>query len=213
MAIIWPCRVSVQEYAAAGRDVEVPRLSCEDCREPLIFWSGYPRFSRAVGVMLRIWVRRGICSRCGKSHALLPNFVLQRRLDLASTIGIALTRAVTAGAGQRTIALELGVPHTTTREWRRRHRARAPLLAAGFAAMVVAFGGRAVAVGGSPERTALEALAAAWWHARRRFGDGVGETWEFVAAVTGGTWLSTNTTSLWAGLAATGFIPPEPRPP
>jgi hypothetical protein len=210
VAIIWPCRVSAQEYAAAGRNVEVPRASCGDCQRPLIFWAGYPRYLRVSGVVLRIWVRRGRCTGCRCSHALLPNFVLQRRLDPASTIGTALARAV-AGAGQRTVAAELGVPHTTTREWRRRHRARAPMLSAGFAALVVAFGGVAAALKGGPERTALEALAAAWWQAHRRFGAGVGDSWQFAAAVTGGNWLSTNTTPPWAGVAAADFIPPTPK--
>ena len=213
MAIIWPCRLSVEAYAAAGRDVEVPRGTCRECRRPLIFWGGYRRHIRVAGVMLGIWVRRGKCRGCGRSHALLPNFGLQRRLDGVSVIGTALVRAVVAGAGQRTIATELQVPHTTARDWQRRHRARAPTLAAGFAALVVAFGGVAVALAGNPERAALEGLAAAWGQAQRRFGTGVGGPWEFAAAVTGGSWLATTTTSPWAGLGAADFIPPGPHRP
>jgi hypothetical protein len=210
MAIIWPCPLALEAYAAAGRDVKVPRAACRECRQPLIFWSGYPRFVRSGAVAVRIWVRRGRCAPCSRTHALLPSFLLLRRLDEVSIIGIALARGVN-GMGQRTIATALGIAHTTVRDWRRRHKARAPALAAGFAAAAVALSGMSTTLSGDHERAALEALAAAWIRAEQRFGAGVGDAWRFAATVTGGGWLATNTTPPWADVDGSGFIPPQPH--
>jgi hypothetical protein len=58
------------------------------------------------------------------THALLPVFLLRRRLGPAAVIGSPVARMV-RGAGARPAADALGVPHTTARDWRRRHRARA----------------------------------------------------------------------------------------
>jgi hypothetical protein len=70
------------------------------------------------------------------------------------------------------------VPHETLRGWRRRYRARAPTLAAGFAALAVALGGPAPCSAGEPERAGWEALGVAWWQARRRFGESVAGVFE-----------------------------------
>ena len=64
MAIIWLCRLSVGEYAAAGKEVAVPRQNCGTCGEPMTFWSGYWRSVRARMVVLVTWVKRGRCKRC-----------------------------------------------------------------------------------------------------------------------------------------------------
>jgi len=37
MAIAWACRLSVAEYAAAGRKVDVPRPDCPNCGRPMTF--------------------------------------------------------------------------------------------------------------------------------------------------------------------------------
>ena len=82
MAMIWPCELSVEAYAEAGKQVVVPRQRCPRCAAWMIFSSGYFRSVRA-GRVFRIWVRRARCQRCDKkpSHALLPSFCLVRRLD------------------------------------------------------------------------------------------------------------------------------------
>jgi hypothetical protein len=42
MAIVWPTALGVEQYAAAGRDVEVPRLGCPgECAQ--LIW---PHFGR-----------------------------------------------------------------------------------------------------------------------------------------------------------------------
>ena len=207
IAIVWPCAMHVERYASAGRGVAVPRRPCPRCGAPMIFWSGYERFVRAQGETLRLWIRRGRYRVCARSHALIPAFLLARRLDPHAVIGAALLRSV-SGAGVRTVAGALDVPHTTARDWRRRFRSRAPVLAAGFSSLAVALGAAAPEVSATPEVAALEALAGAWGQARRRFADSVPGPFGFASVVSGGALLATTTTPPWAGLFGGGWMPP-----
>ena len=86
MAIVWPCPLAVDAYAAAGRDVGFPRPACPSCAGRLVSWSGYRRYVREAGRCRKIFVPRLRCTRCGVSHALLPAFTLAWRLDVAETI-------------------------------------------------------------------------------------------------------------------------------
>ena len=43
MAIVLPCTMTVHAYAAARRDVEVPRPDCPTCSAPMSFWGYYSR--------------------------------------------------------------------------------------------------------------------------------------------------------------------------
>ena len=190
MAIVWPCRLSVDEYAEAGRDVVVPRASCPDCRTPMTFRSGYWR--KADRDRLVIFVCRGQCRPCDRSHALLPAFCLVGRLDPVEVIGTVLGR-VAAGAGVRKAAEKAGVPHTTARDWRRRHRARAPALAVGLAGLAASLGSPALRLSPVAERAAVEAAGACWAAARRRFGDRTPSPWRLWSVVTGGMALGTAT--------------------
>lgn len=209
VAIIWPSPLSVVDYAAAGRAPVVPRPQCPSCCGPMWFWFGYSRHVRAGGRELQIWIRRGRCRRCRVTHALLPHFLLLRRLDTVTDIGGALLQAVRAGAGHRTIATGRGLPPTTVRGWQRRHRARAPALAAAFSAWTVALGGMPPVLRGAPEWNALVAMSAVWVRARASFAGRIGDAWQLASAITGGDWLGTNTSPLWAGLDLSGLMRSE----
>ncbi|MGH9157985.1 MAG: hypothetical protein ACRD1K_19600 [Acidimicrobiales bacterium] len=102
-----------------------------------------------------------------------------------------------------------GFPYTTVRDWRRRHRDRAPVLAAGFAAMAVELGVVAPLLAAVAERAALEALGAAWVAARDRFWV-VAPLWRFWSLVSGGTALSTTTDTPWISVGGRRLIPPVP---
>lgn len=208
MAIVWPCLLGVDAYAAAGRAVKVPRPSCPGCEQPMGFWPGYRRWVRH-GRTRRIWVRRATCRRCRVSHALLPAFLLARRLDAVAAIGAGLAWAVRR-RGMRPIAAWLGVPHSTARDWRRRFRARAPTLAAGVAALAAELTGRAPMLPGDPEAAALAALGAVWAWVAGRLGVAAPGVWQLAALVSGGGWLSTTTAPPWAGLGGRRFLPPMP---
>ncbi len=55
----------------------------------------------------RIWIRRGQCRVCRRSHALVPDLV--RRLDAVAVIGRGLALKVVQGLGLRTISEQLGI--------------------------------------------------------------------------------------------------------
>ena len=162
MAIVWPCTQSVDAYAAAGREVEVPRLPCPSCLGPMRFWSGYARYVRHEGRTHKIWIARGQCAPCGGTHALLPAFVMRNRLDSAETIGVALETVALGEGGVLPTAKSLGLPHTTVRGWVRSFRCRAAALARSFAALAVELGGEALTPLNDPGHDALAAIGAAW---------------------------------------------------
>lgn len=179
------------EYAAAGKRIELPRRTCPDCGRPMTGWSGYWRWLRDGGLH-RVWIRRGRCPVCRSTHALLPDLVHERRLDSVDVIGGALARAVD-GTGMRRLAAAMDVPCSTSRDWRRRHRARAPALLALFAGLAVGLGDDLADLPVGTEQAALAALAAAWTRARERRPVGIGGMWRFWNTVCGGRGLATNT--------------------
>lgn len=133
MAIIWPCSLAASSYEAAGRQIAVPAQTCPSCNQELTGWGGYPRWVRSERTHeYRIWIRRGWCGRCRRTQAFLPSFLFARRLDTDEVIGSALTRAA-GGRGTRPIAQEVGLPHTTVRDWWRRVKTKAPCVAGGLA--------------------------------------------------------------------------------
>src|SRR5258708_24581983 len=92
---------------------------------------GYWRWLRAPLLVERIWIRRGRCSACRRSHALLPDLVLVRRLDAVAVIGASVARKLMSGGlGLRPIAEQLAVPHTTVRSSWQRFQTRSPLFLA-----------------------------------------------------------------------------------
>jgi ribosomal protein S27AE len=210
VAIVWPCPLGVETYAAAGRAVEVPRRGCPGCGVVMGWWWGYWRWVRAGGVH-RIWVRRARCGRCRVTHALLPSFCLLGRLDAVEVIGAGLERML-AGVGARPVAEELGVPHPTVRDWRRRFVVRAGVLAAGLGAFAVELGADVRVAGGGARAAVIVTLGVIWaWVARRR-GPVVADRWRLAALITGGGLLGTTTSPPWAGPGGPGWMPPVPDP-
>jgi hypothetical protein len=143
MAIVWAFALPVDEYVAAGREVSVPRPDCPGCSAAMAFWSGYERSVRDGPAAVRIWIRRARCRTCRMTHALVPSFCLLGRLDVAEVIGAVTAAVVGDGRGVRPVATQADVPHTTARDWVRRFRRRAEVLAAAFAAVVVELAGSA----------------------------------------------------------------------
>jgi transposase-like protein len=210
MAIVWPCPLSVDEYLAAGRELEVPRPECPGCSTPMGFWSGYERSLRAGGRDLRLWVRRARCRTCESTHALLPAFVVAGRLDTVETIGAVLEELAHGPRGVRPAAEAAAVPHTTAREWWRRFRQRAERLAVAFCALVADLGDGTVAVGHGSVRRALDALAEAFRAACSLPGWQVLGRWRFANAVTGGRFLATNSDSPYLVVGRRRFMAPVP---
>lgn len=186
--------MTMHDYAAAGRELEVPRPDCPACTAAMSFWGWYFRPLRAVEE-LRLLVRRARCSACRETHALLPDFVAPGRLDGVEVIGAGIEQ-MAAGATTMATAAERGVPYTTVRGWRRRFASRAPLLAAGFLAATVAWGDLVPRLPEGAVARALCAIGAAVAAARRRFGT-TGGRWRLANRVVGGHLLTTNTDPPW----------------
>ena len=199
VVIIWPYSLSPSNYVAAGKSIDVPALRCPTCLVWLMRWGGYWRWLRAPLLIERIWIRRGRCGVCRRTHALLPDLVLVRRLDEVGVIGVAIASKVVADVGLRPIAQHLDVPHMTLRTWWRRFQARSPTLLAHCTALAVALDGTPVVLATSGERAALDALQMGWPRAQVRFEGAVGDVWRFWSRISSGQALGTNTTSPWAG--------------
>ena len=194
----------------AGQQLVVPPQRCPSCLRWLIGWGGYWRWLRAPLLIERIWIRRGRCSACRRSHALLPDLVLVRRLDAVAVIGASLARKLTLGLGLRPIAEQLDVPHTTMRSWWHRFQARSPLLLAQCTALAVDLHGTPVKVNAVGAHAALASLAVAWQRAMVRFGVRIGDLWAFWSRISGGQALGTHTTSPWAPGAGADWMAPSP---
>jgi hypothetical protein len=196
-------------YAAAGKHVLAPAQRCPECLGWLTRWGGYWRWLRAPLLVERIWIRRGRCSLCRRSHALLPDLVLARRLDEVEVIGQGVALKAAGERGLRPIAEHLGVPHTTVRTWWSRFRRHLPLMTASCTALAVSIDGTVVRLQSTGERAALDALVVAWQRAQVRLGEQVGRVWPFWSRISGGYALGTNTTSPWARGSGVDWIEPS----
>jgi hypothetical protein len=163
----------VERTLAAGAGPGLPAgARCPGCGGELHgCWRGY---ERAVRLQRRLaWLRIGRtrCRSCGRTHALLPSFVVPRRLDAAPLIGVALELAA-AGWGHRPIAARLGLPAETVRGWLRRARARAALVSSRLWRLAQELGALAPRPppGERPLAALVRAAAAAHSAACARFG-------------------------------------------
>jgi hypothetical protein len=182
----------VSTYVALGQQIEVGAQACPDCEQRLGGWGGYWRWVRGLALSdYGFGVAR--CSRCRRSHALLPDVLLERRLDEVDMIGEAFALSIGCGLGIRPVAERLGVPMTTARDWQRRFRVHALILATTLVALAVHLDPAHVLLSAANnEKVGLEALGAAWQRARRRFGDRIPRLWRFWSLISGGKALETN---------------------
>ncbi len=169
---------------------------CPGCRGALRPESGYWRSIRHRGTRHRLWVRRARCLPCGRSHALLPDFVVPHHLDSADDIGAALEGPA-----------HPAVPASTAAGWRRRWRANHDDLVVGASAALVAVSGEAPSdvVAGS-----LPALVVAVWAAVAGRWRTSPTPWRLLNVMTGTTWLAERVNSSWAGV---GLVPVAARAP
>jgi transposase-like protein len=209
--MVWPCPLTVDAYASMGRAVKVPRPQCPSCLVPVVFWSGYWRHVRWPERERKIFIPRVRCRACGVSHALLPAFVLARRLDAAEPVGAVIEQVAGGGCGVRVAAAAAGVPHTTARGWVRRFAGRAGELAVSFSALAVELGAEVVRLLPDRLRSAVVAIGAAFMAAAGLPGWAVLGRWRFACAVTGGSLLAANASSPFLIIGRRRFMPPRSR--
>jgi hypothetical protein len=178
----------------------------------MIRWSGYRRHVRVLGACRQIFVRRARCSACSVTHALVPSFLVVKRLDVTETIGEVIEQVLDRLSGVRPAAGRLEVPYTTARSWLRRFAVRARELAVSFAALSVELGAEPVAPLAELRREALRALRSAFEAARSLPGWQLVGLWRFVSAVSGGRLLSANRSSPYLVVGRRRFMPPVPLP-
>jgi transposase-like protein len=207
--MVWPCPLTVDAYALMGRAVKVPRPQCPSCSSPVVFWSGYWRHVRWQERERKIFVPRVRCRGCGVSHALLPAFVLARRLDAAEPVGAVIEQVTGGTCGVRRAAAAAGVPHTTARGWVRRFAGRAGELAVSFSALAAELGGEVVRLLPDPLRSAVVAVGAAFTAAAGLPGWAALGRWRFACAVTGGSLLAANASSPFLIIGTRRFMPPR----
>jgi len=159
----------------------------------------YLRKVRHGGVVHELAVHRVRCPRCKAGHAVLPDFVVARRLDSADVIGAAL--AATAGAPGA--ALLAAVPARTVRSWRARFTLISMPLAIGFSALAAGRGWQPAGLPCvTPAHTAIAAIGAAWHTTLTRYpASPLRGPWRFANAMTGG-----------ALMAIRMSVPRPPRP-
>jgi molybdenum-dependent DNA-binding transcriptional regulator ModE len=207
LAIVWRCPLSVEQYLERGRKIEVPRLRCPDCEGLLRFRSGYWRHVRSGGTGRPAWVRRAQCVGCRRSHAMLPSFLLHGRLDVVDRIGAIVEAVIDDGTVTGAAAKAADVPYTTARDWLRRLRARAGMLAAGLVAVAVEVGAEATVADLAVDaaRRVLGAL--------RLVAQAVGSSpspWALASLITGGKLLGTTTDPPWTLPGGRRVMPPVP---
>ena len=209
MSRVWLCPLTVDAYASMGRAVRVPRPECPSCLVPVVFWSGYWRHVRRQERERKIFIPRVRCRVCGVTHALLPAFVLARRLDAAEPVGAVIGQVAGGACGVRGAAAAAGVPYTPARGWARRFAGRAGELAVSFSALAVELGGEVVRPVLDRLRWAVAAIGAAFTAAAGLPGWAVLGRWRFACAVTGGSLLAANASSPFLIIGRRRFMPPR----
>lgn len=160
----------------------------------------YPRQVRESGVVYKIMVRRAYCSHCALGDAVVPDFVLRRRLDSVSAVGAGVVAHAGIDLGERATGLYAGVPARTVRSWVQRFAERAEQLWGLLAAVSVSWGGDdgiGEAAAPSPAGYALGAIAALWRGARRRPEADVPPAWRLANVMVGGRLMSTRVDLPW----------------
>ena len=161
-----------KDGAEVERQLAGGQLECPGCGGRLSGW-GHARVR-----LIRLedgtgWLRprRVICGGCGRTHVLLPAWVLARRADSAAVIGAALAGAA-AGLGYRRIAVRLGRAASTVRGWLRRFAVRAEPLRSAFTVLACALDPDPLLPGpsGAALPDAVAAIVAAAVAAARRWG-------------------------------------------
>lgn len=167
------------------------QIRCPDCEQPLARW-GWAR-EREIRTRDRggrlVRPRRACCTRCERTHVLLPASLVARRRDCAEVICSALL-AKAQGTGHRTIAARLDRPPGTVRGWLRAFARRTDTLRRVGVTWTDQLGdGPWMArPAGRPFEDALDALASAGRACMLRFGP-IASVWELIVAVCAGELL------------------------
>ena len=183
--------MTLARYAPVSREVRPPRPDCPACKVAMWFDGCYRRKVRQAGVVHELVVHRVRCPRCRAGHAVLPDFVVARRLDSAEVIGAALAAAqARPGRARR-------------RAGGGRARSHDPFVAGPVHLDQPAAGDRLQRAGGragmaadgpavrAPAHTAVAAIGAAWHTTLTRYpASPLRGPWRFANAMCGGALMA-----------------------
>jgi hypothetical protein len=187
------------DRAVVEADLAAGRLVCPRCRAGVLGGWGCSRLRvvRTSAGVRRLRPRRGRCREqsCRATHVLLPDVCLSRRRYVVEVIGAALLSA--GREGYRRVGERLGVPGETVRDWRRRFRLLAELIAAHFLRWSWALDASVdpPAGQGSPAADAVEAIGVCTRVASLVLGRR--SPWSWASALTAGGLLQINTFTPW----------------
>ncbi len=110
MLIVGIAAAEVEGMLASGLGPALPEdPRCPVCGEQLRgLWRGDRRAVRLGRRVERLWIGRSRCRSCRRTHALLPSFVVPRRLDAAPVIGAALEQPPPGVAERRCVGSSRG---------------------------------------------------------------------------------------------------------
>ena len=171
-------------------------MVCPACAGGLGPWGfARSRWLRTGEGSVELRPRRARCRSCKKTHVLLGDIALCRRVDVVAVIGAALVAAA-RGAGFRRAAELIGRPVTTVRGWLRRARAAAARIREHFTrwAHVLDASLPAIEPAGSVLADAVAVVGVAARAASVVLGPRPG--WSWASVLSGGRLLG-NTSSPW----------------
>lgn len=170
VAVVWPCPIAINMCVRAGRQLRPPPQACPSCKAVLAVQGGYNRQLRHRDRIERLWIWRGYCERCDRSHALLPDFVVPHHRDTTDVIFAALDPRIS-----------IDVPASTRRGWQARFKLNTDILRS-------AIGSAAVGFGGQVQNMRVDRLLVALWRAVRRASDMIPSPWRILNIISGGNW-------------------------
>ena len=144
MAIVWPCTLSVDAYAAAGREVEVPRAHLPVVSRSDDVLVGLLAVRAPRGASPQDLGRPGLVRALRRHPRPAPGVRGAEPPRLDRDHRSRPRERGRARAGCVRSAGRLGLPHTTVRGWVRSFVAGAAALAQSFAALAVELGGEAL---------------------------------------------------------------------
>lgn len=199
MAIAWSCLMPLATYAKLARQAPAPRGRCPKCATQMAFDGGYFRQVREAGTVHRVFIHRARCASCGCGHALLPDFILRRRLDSTRAVGAAVLVGVGVTVPPAAEELLRGVPGRTVRSWRQRFATHGDAWSLRFEALCLAWRGELPFPPPRHLDSTSRALAGIGlvWKAARRHHEDLPAPWLLANVITGNSLLSIRVDLPW----------------
>lgn len=163
----------------------------------MAFDGTYPRKVREAGVAHTVFVRRARCHPCDITDALLPEFVMRRRLDSTATVGCAVLTRAGIDVPARASRLYETVPMRTQRSWHQRFNERSDDLARRLDSLILSWGDPMPFRPTDKTPPVIAEVARLWRAVRRRTTGDIPPPWTLANVIIGGELLATRVDLPW----------------